>query len=667
MKKLFTLDTVMVSLISAIGYGFGYTVPSAYGCNALLSTLICMVVGTAANTVAGKIVYNKSVQRNAAKRYLVFGCIVLVFLSGYIYLSYYFAHSLWSDVGMDMAFSIVLPVVFFILSLGIKAYKRKKIFEKYGTGESGFIIDENAEKQWNTYVGTNAEIEGDVGKNPVACTETGKYVGKKDKEVTRFLGIPYAKAPIGDYRWKKPIPVDKSDKTYEAFYLGNAEIQPNSSHSILTRFKQDEDCLNLNIWTARFEPEAKKPVVVYFHGGDGRYGSSADPVYYLENIAKGISDAVFVSINYRIGVFGVVDFNLGVDNVADSGDFEDSTYLTLLDQIEALKWIKNNIAAFGGDADNITVAGNNSGGTCICQLAGIKEAKGLFKRAIVLCASNFDSPVSNANAVDVGKLLFEEFGAKSVEELQKVSSDELREFEKRHYDIIELSPSGSNLIPQDISKEYRDGVASDIEFIFGIARDDASGWKALLAGEVSIEELAENYFLGFEEIIGEKKAKKLNELLSKYKEKTKDSVNAKMELLSDFQYKACILNNCRSLVEGNSKVKCFYWDVKGDIEKFTANSASMVTTILGNSKIAEQMGYINNPSITEITQAIIDKFIHGKKVEFYPNEVRGFAAIDWNDFETEGEKVLHIQNSSIKMNEELFDDSLRELEQLVFE
>ena len=661
MKKLFTVDTVMVSLISAIGYGFGYTIPSAYGVSALLSTVICMVVGTLANTAAGKIIYNKSVQKSSGKRYCVFGCIILVFLIGYIYLSYYFAHSLWSDVGMDLAFSIVLPIVFFILSLGVKAYKRKKLLEKYGTGEKGYIIDENAEKKWSSFVGTNSEFTGDVGTKPVAVTNSGKYVGVKTKEVTRFLGIPYAKAPTGENRWKKPIPVDNSEKSYEAFYLGNAEIQPNSNHSILTRFKQDEDCLNLNVWTAKFEPEAKKPVLVYFHGGDGRYGSNADPVYYLENIAKNIKDAVFVSINYRFGIFGVVDFSTAG---SDSGDFGDSSYLTLLDQIEALKWIKNNIAAFGGDAENITVMGDTSGGTCICHLAAIKEAKGLFKRALVLSASSFDSPIENKRAVSAGKLLVEEFGTKTIKELQSLSSEKLREFERRHYELLELPPAVGKFVPQDATKEYLEGDASDIEFIFGIADDDASGWKALLTGEVSIEVLAENYYAGLEVAVGEEKAGKLCELLDM---NGKSIIEAKMELMSDFQYKVCILNSCRALAKGNSKVKCFYWDVNGDIEKLKASSTSMVTTILGNPKIAEQMGYINNSNITEIMQAIIDKFIHGKPVEFYPNEVKGFNEIVWDEFDAEGDKVLHIKKDSIKMNEKVFPDSLRELEKLVFE
>lgn len=661
MKKLFTVDTVMVSLISAIGYGFGYAIPSAYGCNAILSMVICTVVGTLANTVANKIIYNKDVQKNATKRYVIFGGIILVFLIGYSYLSYYFAHSLWSDVGTDLTFSIVIPVIFFLLSLGVKAFKRKKLLEKYGTGEDGYIIDENAEKQWSSFIGTNTEFKGELKNHPVACTVGGKYVGKSTKEVVRFLGIPYAKAPTGDKRWKKPEPVDPSDNTFEAFYLGNAEIQPNSSHSILTRFKQDEDCLNLNVWTARFEPGAKKPVLVYFHGGDGRYGSNADPVYYLENVAKSIKDAVFVSINYRFGVFGVVDF---ASDAVDSSEFDDSTYLTLLDQIEALKWVKNNIAAFGGDAENITVMGDSSGGTCICHLAAIKEAKGLFKRALVLSASSFDSPIEGKRAANVGKLLFEEFDAKTIKDLQAISSDKLREFEKRHYELLELPPAVGKFVPQDATKEYLAGAASDIEFIFGIAEDDASGWKALLTGEVSINDLAEKYYEGLEIAVGEEKAAKLGELLNKNAE---SDIDAKMELMSDFQYKVCILNSCRTLVKGNSKVKCFYWDVNGDIEKFRANSSSMVTTILGNPEIAEQMGYLNDANITEIMQAIIDKFIHGKTVEFFPNEIKGFDGIVWDEFDKEGEKVLHIKNKSIVMNENVFPNSIRKLEQLVFE
>ena len=659
MKKIVTLDSIMVSFISALGYGAGYVIPSASGAHPILALIICFAVGGAAAAAAEKIIFSSSVQSSTAKKHGIFAATALLFAVGYYCLARYYSHSLLEDLSAEITFSVVIPILGFFVSLGINAIRRKKLLAKYGTGESGFLFDDGTEDVCRDRAGDNAELSGYSGKDPAVRTITGTFIGKADRNGVRFLGIPYAKAPVGENRWKRPIPAEASDKTFEAYYFGRSEIQPDSSHNILNRFKQSEACLNLNIWTAKLEPEAKKPVVVYLHGGDGRYGGSANPIYQLDTIAHNIPDAVFVSINYRIGVFGVVDFPPEADANGECGE---STALTLLDQIEALKWIRANIAAFGGDPENITAVGDTSGGSCILLLAAMKEAKGFFRRAFIMCSSTYDVPVNNETASAVGLKLLEEFGEETVSGLKNISSEQLRDFENAHYEMLELPPRDGRIIPQDLEKEYLAGTAEDIEFIFGIAEDDFSGWQATLTGDYSLDRMVEEYYRNLRESVGEKKAEMMEDLLQKRVEAGMSVADARRTLLTDFHYKAGPLHDCRTLARGGSKVRCFYWDVKGDIEKLRASSISVVTTVLGNSDIAEQMGYLNDRNITEILQAFFGKYIHGKDMRFFNNELKGVGEIIWDEFTADRESTLHVQKGSIAMTENAFSEDIREVE-----
>lgn len=663
MKKVITLDAVIVSLMGAMGYGFGYQVPSAYGLHSLLCLAVCMIFGTVVEMAADKIIFSSYVQKSSKRRYTAFVAAVLLFLLGAWYIFHRFSYLLWNDAGTEVAFAVILPLIAFAVSLGVQAIKRKKLLKKYGTGEDGFLFDEDKTVRWLAEEsGSNKEVSECPEGKPVVKTFGGNYIGWKDKNGVSFLGIPYAKAPVGANRWKKPVPLEASDRTYEAYYFGNCEIQPESSHNILCRFKQDEDCLNLNIWTAKLEPDAKKPVLVYIHGGDGRYGGSANPMYQLGNLAKAIPDSVCVSINYRFGVFGVVDFS--ATGCADADEYKNSTALSLLDQIEALKWIKANIASFGGDAENITVAGDTSGGSCILLLSAMEEAKGLFKRAFVMCASTADTPVNDEIASALGKELAEEFSAESISVMKTAAAEKLRDFSTRNYDLLELPPRDGRFVPQDVENAYLNGVASDVEFIIGIAADDASGWQAMLAGDVSSDEVVERYFEMLKKYIG---PDKVDTFLRKYIQSGMSVTDAKQSMLSDFHYKASLLHDCRTLTEGGSKVRCFYWDVKGDIEKLTASSVSMVTAILGNSEIAEQMGYLNDQSITEIMQAFVGKFIHGRPLGFFKNELKGFPEVAWKEYNADKECVLHIKKETICMTENAFSENVRELEKMMVE
>lgn len=197
----------------------------------------------------------------------------------------------------------------------------------------------------------------------------GEIRGVEKDGVASFKGIPFAAPPIGDLRWKAPQPVKPWNGTREATEFGPSPMQPAFAS------KPSEDCLYLNVWTAAKEPIERRPVMVYIFGGAFNGGSPCDSMFDGTKFAK--RGVVLVTIAHRVGVFG---FLAHPELSAESG--KGSGCYGIQDQIAALRWVKENIAQFGGDPDRVTVFGQSSGGMSVGILAQAPQAKGLFHRAI---------------------------------------------------------------------------------------------------------------------------------------------------------------------------------------------------------------------------------------------------------------------------------------------
>jgi para-nitrobenzyl esterase len=212
---------------------------------------------------------------------------------------------------------------------------------------------------------------------PVVAAPAGKVQGTAVGSVHVFKGIPYALPPIGPMRWKPPLPVPAWKETRDATQFGAACIQPKGTPTSIyfwTLPKTSEDCLFLNVWAPA--NARKAPVFFWIHGGALSGGSSSEPLYEGTRMAeKGI---VVVSINYRMGPLGfLVHPALSAESRRNiSGNYG------LLDQILALKWVQKNIAAFGGDPGNVTIAGESAGGLSVMYLMASPSAQGLFAKAV---------------------------------------------------------------------------------------------------------------------------------------------------------------------------------------------------------------------------------------------------------------------------------------------
>src|SRR6185369_557431 len=217
----------------------------------------------------------------------------------------------------------------------------------------------------------------------VVKTKAGLVSGTATNAIHIFKGIPFAAPPINDLRWKAPQAVKPWSGTLACTKFGPSPVQNDpkpfrmwTQEFITPAESLSEDCLYLNVWTPAKSSSGKLPVLVWIYGGGFVSGSGACPVYDGENIAK--DGIVYVTINYRVGIFG---FLAHPDLSAESPNKSSGNY-GLMDQIAALKWVKENIAAFGGDPNKVTIAGQSAGSFSVHALVASPLTKGLIRGAI---------------------------------------------------------------------------------------------------------------------------------------------------------------------------------------------------------------------------------------------------------------------------------------------
>lgn len=226
-----------------------------------------------------------------------------------------------------------------------------------------------------------------IESGPIANPPAGMLHGVVEGGLRVFKGIPYASPPIGDARWKAPAPMPRWEGVRPATEFGPACVQPRiPSASIYSSdpLPSSEDCLSLNIWASANASHA--PVVVWIHGGSFWYGAGREPLYDGTRLAQ--RGVVVVTINYRLGVLGWLAHP---ELSAESRESISGNY-GLLDQVQALRWVQQNIGAFGGDPANVTIAGESAGALSVVYLMASPPARGLFAKAIAESAYMISTP-----------------------------------------------------------------------------------------------------------------------------------------------------------------------------------------------------------------------------------------------------------------------------------
>lgn len=624
MKKLFTIDDFMVAFISAMGYGFGYTIPMHLGWPQLACMVACFALGIALEELISKIVFSKTVQQKTVNRVFTYVVILLIFLIAEFVSMRLLGTSLMEDLEEEFAWVVGLPILGLVVNLCIRGYRVRKIRKLYGDGSEGYVFDVT-DKDIEEVNRQNRAIQGEYDSECAVRTRTGVYVGEKYKKTRIFMGIPYAKPPVGELRWKAPEPLPASEEVFEAKNFGASPIQVEHKGSIIRHHRQSEDCLTLNIAAGAGKTEAKKPVLVLFHHGDFTYGGAIDPLLYGGDYVNAHQDIVLVSFNYRLGIFGFIDFS----EVPGGEACPDALNLGLLDQIAALKWIRENIAAFGGDPERITVLGFESGATCICLLAASTQAKGLFQRAFVFNGSPESAYDTSDASRALAKALLKETNTSTMAELLQLDTETLKAAAQRLWMNMCAPTCDGKLIPKQVYEAYRNGAASCIEFIVGITGGGMQAYRSSVGGR-NYEDAVN---AAVDDMQGYMDPSITGAVRAYIEARTADSseLEAKSKLAA--QYIALgVYRVAAKLSQGGSKVRLMYWDEKALIENLGSGTADVLATLLGNGEALQQYGSVMNADLSEPLQALLLKFVSGDALQLYRNEITGFDGLEWKAF-----------------------------------
>jgi para-nitrobenzyl esterase len=310
--------------------------------------------------------------------------------------------------------------------------------------------------------------------SPVVTLETGKIAGFNTSSGLRaYLGIPYASPPVGNLRWRSPSPPSTWEGTRFATQFGKACPQP-------SEVAQSEDCLYLNIWSPLQKKNELTSVMVWIHGGGFSFDSSTSKLYDGENLAK--KGVIVVTFDYRLGALGFLGhpFLSGESTEGVSGNYG------LLDQVAVLKWVKRNIAAFGGDFERVTIFGESAGGESITDLMVSPLAKGLFQRAIAEsgAAGNYRQLRSLSGGLEplesIGIRAANSLGCtdlrNQIECLRSKPPDEIvKKTQPGNSDMIQFAPVTDGVVlPNDPAIIFQEGKQMDVPLLAGITRDEAA-------------------------------------------------------------------------------------------------------------------------------------------------------------------------------------------------
>jgi para-nitrobenzyl esterase len=306
-------------------------------------------------------------------------------------------------------------------------------------------------------------------------TRSGKVRGRSDDGIAVFKGLPYGAPPVGERRFKPPAPESPWSGVRDAFEFGPSCPQPNRRPTGWTlEAEQGEDCLVLNVWSPAVGDGRKRPVMVWFHGGGFTIGSGSWPLYESTALSRR-GDVVVVTVNHRLGPLGY----LHLGESSDDPELASSGNAGMLDLVASLEWVRDHIAEFGGDPDNVTIFGESGGGAKVCTLLVMPSARGLFHRAIVQSGPS----LRVGNAARAGQAA-EEFMASL--DLRPDQLDELRALPAER--LLAAQPAtdtaagrrGFRPILDGISvtahpqEALADGTAQDLPLMIGCTRDEAT-------------------------------------------------------------------------------------------------------------------------------------------------------------------------------------------------
>ena len=361
-------------------------------------------------------------------------------------------------------------------------------------------------------------VNAQAPKTPAAGTTVttlyGQFEGVKEASgIYAFKGIPFAAPPVGELRWKEPQPLKKWDGVRRAVAFGPRAMQkPIFGDMGFRSDGENEDCLYLNVWTPAKTPREKLPVLVYFYGGGFMAGDGSEHRYDGEQMAK--KGIVALTVNYRLGVFGFFTHH----ELTKESPHNASGNYGLLDQQAALAWVKDNIAAFGGDPNRVTIAGESAGSIAVSALMASPLSKDLIAGAIGESGSIMGTltPVTLPEAEKIGVQFATALGANSLAVLRAMPASQLLDATVKpgapRFPIV----IDGYFLPKQPVAIFAAGEQSKVPLLVGWNSEEMS-YRMLLGADIPT---AENYRKAVEKAYGDK----TDEVLKLYPATTQDEV-----------------------------------------------------------------------------------------------------------------------------------------------
>lgn len=458
--------------------------------------------------------------------------------------------------------------------------------------------------------------------------DNGIVKGSVEDSLTIFKGIPFAAPPVGDLRWKAPQPVTPWEGVKETTEFGPAPIQGNDQNG------KSEDCLYLNVWTPATSSDEKMPVLVWIYGGGFSFGATSEPVYDGAALAK--KGVVLVSIAYRVGQMG---FLAHPELSAENPDKVSGNY-GILDQIAGLQWVKENIAAFGGDPDKVTIFGESAGGISVSMLCASPLAKGLFQGAISQSGGSFGPsrpvtfPGENMKTLTIaekeGLAYAEQVGATSLQDLRNTPVEKLP---------MGMGMGGAwpiidgHVIPDDQYKLYEQGQFNDVPILIGYNSDEGASFSREKTPEEFIANV-ENRYGQFSE-----------DLLEAYPLGENSVPKTARDLARDAAFGWHTWSWARlQSKNGNSKVYYYYFDQHPEYPKDSGKFGY-------GSPHGQEVAYVfqnldqNNPDLSASDHSISEAMgTYWTNFTKYGNP-NGDTLPEWPAFSEENPKVMYFEQT----------------------
>lgn len=490
----------------------------------------------------------------------------------------------------------------------------------------GSKVKERIRESW----GENRRItEGYDPALAAKCTN-GIFVGRRKDSLLVFRGIPFACPPIGELRWKKPQPAPDGDDVREAYYNGKTPIQTEWHSERASYYPQGEDCLYLNVWTAPEAQREGKTVMVFIHGGSYGWGGTADPLYDGENFVKAHPEIVLITIGYRVGLMGFVDFS----QIEGGEAFPDAPNLGIWDQIEALKWIRRNAEAFGGDPEKVTIFGESAGGGSVSILPFIPEAKGLFRRVIAESGSAALT-YSKEECADFTRRLVKETGAVDMRDLMLLSESKLMEFNEKLNYYNNFPQRDGVLIPEDPYAPYREGRTADIDMMIGTNADETNYWINEVGG-----------FIPFRIGLPIQYENDLRLLKPEDRERARQFMKMRggyslwkiSEFFTEIMFRLPAVRQAEEHSRNGGKVYMYYWKEHSRLPHLRACHAVELAYVFGNT---EDTIYTGKPADPALSRQVQDQW-----VRFAQTGDPGDENLPWPAYETEERWTMILAENS---------------------